>query len=69
MSLKRQIVVYPSTESSCEIRTFTERGYVVLPRLGVRAFDHSIEIVVVDLAGQPAHTIVIRQSGDIEVDA
>jgi len=69
MVLKRQIVVLPDTQYSIEVRALTERDETILPRLGIRAFDHTIEIVVVDLAGQLAHTVVIRQNGDVEVDA
>lgn len=58
----------PSTESSVEIKALEERGGTILPCLGVRAFDHHMEIIVVDLAGDPVHTIVIRHMGDVEVD-
>jgi hypothetical protein len=68
MVLERELHVIPSTGSSVEIRTCGKHG-VALPTIGVRAFDHSMEIVVVDLAGRPAHTIVIRQNGNVEVDA
>jgi hypothetical protein len=64
---RRQLNIVPSTECSCEIKTIGQFGQV-LPTIGVRAFEHQMEIVVVDLAGNPVHQIVIRQNGDVEVD-
>ena len=64
---RRQLNIVPSTECSCEIKTIGPFG-MVLPTIGIRAFDHQLEIVVVDLAGHAVHQIVIRQGGDVEVD-
>jgi hypothetical protein len=69
MTGKPQLIVMPSSDSSIELKAVTERNDQVLPRLGLRTFNHSYELVVVDLAGDPVHTIVIRQNGDVEVDA
>jgi hypothetical protein len=67
-ALKRTLHIIPGTESSCEIHSVSEKFGNVLPTLGIRSFEHHSEIVVVDLAGNPVHTIVIRQNGDVEVD-
>jgi hypothetical protein len=69
MTGKPQVVILPSNDSTIEIKAVTDHNETVLPKLGVRTFNHSYEIVVVDLAGDPVHIIVIKQNGDVEVDA
>ena len=61
--------VIPMDATSIGVRTVGMDGGNLLPVIGVRTFDHHAEIAVTDLAGHLLHTIVIRQNGDVEVDA
>jgi hypothetical protein len=66
--LERILKVVPQSEHSLIIETHSPEVGIVLPTIRVCAFDHAMEIEVIDLGGVK-HIIVIRQSGDIEVDA
>jgi hypothetical protein len=67
--MKMQLNILPTGNDDCVIRALSDCQNTVLPTLGVRAFTHHYEITVVDLSGNVIHQIVIRQNGDIEVDA
>lgn len=69
MTENPKMVISPSGETCIELKAVTNHNETVLPRLAIRTFSHHYEIVVVDLAGDPVHIIVIRQKGDVEVDA
>ncbi|MDD3019856.1 MAG: hypothetical protein PHX61_02605 [Alphaproteobacteria bacterium] len=68
--MKRIMRVLPIQNNQLRIETIGEHclGEQVLPPIQVTAFPHTMEVQVTDLAGDPVHTIVIRQNGDVEVD-
>jgi len=68
MTGKPQIIVMPSTDNAITVKGMSEGNERLLPTLGIRTFNHSFEIVVIDLAGDLVHTIVVRQNGEVEVD-
>jgi hypothetical protein len=67
--MKMQLNILPTGNDDCVIRAITDCQNIALPTLGVRAFANYYEITVVDLSGNLTHQIVIRQNGNIEVDA
>jgi len=63
------ISVIPYSGNSIIVKGLEEtNNTMVLPKLGIRTFNHSFEITVTDLTGYMSHVIVVRQNGDVEVD-